>query len=94
MNLDEHLDQFAYRVLRDAYNEGTALYWERRAQQFEWAKPRLDDFHGQATKADLSAAWRRCDETARACRDRARVARLEMGGEPWVPEDVPIRRAS
>jgi hypothetical protein len=78
--IDEgYLWHFQARVAQDAIQEATAAYWLRRAETFEWAKPRLDDFHGQATKAELSAAWKRCHASAEACRNRARVAR--MGGD-------------
>lgn len=32
MNLDDHLTQFSHRLIRDAMNEATALYWLRRAE--------------------------------------------------------------
>lgn len=67
------------RVLQDALSEGTAEHWERRAAAFEWARPREGDFHGRATRAELSARWRELTELAAACRARAEVARR---GEP------------
>lgn len=79
MRDEGYLDHFRARVLQDALCEGTAAYWRRRTEQFEWAKPRPDDFHGKATTAELSAAWNRCHASAEACRNRARFA--ERGGE-------------
>lgn len=74
MNLSDHLAHFERRLLADAINTATAAYWKRRAAAFEAAKPRLTDYRGHATDADLRAAWRRCDDAARACRARAEVA--------------------
>ena len=61
-------------VVADVWRSGEGMFWRRRAAAFEWAKPRPDDFHGQATREDLSAAWRRCHDVAEACRLRATVA--------------------
>lgn len=63
-------------VISDVLREGEAIYWLRRAQQFEDAKPRQGDFHGLATREELSAAWQRCNGLAEACRARAAVARM------------------
>lgn len=79
--LIEFVEHFRRRVLQDALAEATAAYWLRRVEMFEWAKPRLNDYPGRATRQDLGAAWRRCDEIARGCRGRARVSIL--GGEDW-----------
>lgn len=57
----------------DAFRQGEAMFWLRRAQDFEAAKPRTTDKHGQATREELSARWRRCHEAAEACRNRARL---------------------
>ena len=79
--LDAHLAQFQKRVIQDAMQQASRVYWLHRAEQFEWAKPRLDDHHGQVARADLSAAWNRCDAAARACRAKADMALVES-----VPE--------
>lgn len=78
MNLDEHLDHFTYRLLRDAHNDATAVYWRRRAAMFEWARPRPGEFHGQATRAELDAADARCQAAAQAC-----LARAGVVGQMW-----------
>jgi hypothetical protein len=77
----ESVEHFRQRVMQDALSEATAAYWRRRAEVFDWAKPRTGDFHGQASREELSARWRELHELAEACRNRARVAAL--GGEPW-----------
>ena len=73
----EHIDQMGRRMIVDALLEAESAYWHRRAEAFEQAKPRLDDFHGQATHAELSAQWRAADATAQACRNRASLALVE-----------------
>lgn len=68
---DADLLHFSTRVLRDAMNEATAVYWLRRAEQFEAARPRPGDYFGQATRDDVRAQDERCAAMARACRARA-----------------------
>lgn len=70
------------RVLQDALTEATADYWERRAQQFEDAAPKLGEFHGNATRDELNEAWARCHATAAACRAHADL----ISGE--YPEEI------
>lgn len=65
------------RLLTDCVNEQTRRYWMKRAEDFENAKPRLGEFHGNATREQLRARWIWLDEVARACRARATVAPLE-----------------
>lgn len=82
MSATEH---FRARLLSDALAEGTAVYWERRAASFEWARPRPGDFHGRATRAELSRRWRELTGIAAACRARAEVARRGEGApEVWA----------
>lgn len=69
--LIEHVEHFQNRVMQDALAEATAAYWERRAEVFEWARPRPGDYAGLATPADLLAADARCAAVADACRKRA-----------------------
>lgn len=61
----------AFRALQEAWIDGSRQYWERRARQFEAARPRPGDFHGRATREDLQAQWDRLTATAEACRRRA-----------------------
>lgn len=65
----------AARVLQDALSEATATYWLRRAQQFEDAAPRLDEYHGGATRDELNQRWIDCMATAEACRNHAQLIR-------------------
>lgn len=84
-NLAAFTEHFHQRVLQDALAQATAGFWLRRAAQFEAAKPRLGDFHGQMTRAELSAKWQELDAIARACRGRASVATL-AGEREYEPE--------
>lgn len=74
--LDVHLDHFAYRLMRDAMNEGTALYWRHRAKTFEWARPRPGDFVGLATPEDLAARDAALVELIDACHAKAAASVL------------------
>lgn len=75
VGIDPWLDMFLRRVIVDALNEASAAYWERRADVLEDAAPRPGEFHGRATRAELSAAWRRCMGDARRCRAHAELLR-------------------
>lgn len=61
-------------VIADVFRMATYDYWMRRAEEFEGAKPKVGDFHGAASREELSAAWQRCHSVAQACRDRAALA--------------------
>jgi len=82
--LAEHVEHFRLRVMEDAFTEATAAYWLRRADQFEWARPTLDDFAGNATDTQRRAKWHELAAVARACRARASVSLLE--GDDIEPE--------
>ena len=69
------LETFTRRVIVDALNEATAAYWAHRADVLEAAAPRPDEFHGKATREELSAAWRRCHADADMCRRHAALLR-------------------
>lgn len=69
------IETFTRRVLADALLEASARYWERRAGTFEDAAPRLNEFHGRASRAELNAAWRRCMADAARCRRHAALLR-------------------
>lgn len=74
----------AARVLTDAIAEGTARYWNRRADAFLWAAPKPGDYNGRASAQELAERAERCRATAAACQARAS---LEERGEP-IPADV------
>lgn len=72
--MSEGLDQHAKRLLTELVMDGTAACRLRRARQWEDARPRVDDFPGAKTPDELRAAWRRCNEIAKAFRASAEVA--------------------
>lgn len=75
--LADYLDHFRWRVLQDGLAEATATYWLKRADDFEQAKP-VEPAGGWATPAAAERArlqWKRCEETAQACRNAAEMAR-------------------
>lgn len=82
--LGDHLMHFQSRVIQDALAEASGAYWSRRAETFEAAKPVPGEFHGKATRAELSARWCLMDKTARACRERASVSLIPSDIEPDV----------
>ena len=73
---DADLLHFGTRILRDAMNEATAAYWERRAQMFEWARPRPGDRLGADGRRGAAEIDARCSAMARACRAKAAALRL------------------
>jgi hypothetical protein len=77
--IDIDIEHFRARLLQDALTEATASYWVHRAYQFMEAAPRPGDFPGQAPRAQLAEARRRCQAIALACRRRAQ---LIMDGRP------------
>ncbi len=75
--LAEHVEHFRRRVVQDALSEATSAYWCRRADQFERARPTLDDFAGNATDTQRRAKWHELAAVARACRARASIALIQ-----------------
>lgn len=73
----DHLDHFQRRIIQAALTDATATYWRRRADTFEWARPRPTDYTGQATADQIAARDARCAESAEACRKRADVALVD-----------------
>ena len=74
--LADYVEHFRQRVLQDALTEGTAAYWEHRAEEWEAVRPRRGDFNGNATPRQLAEQYQRCTEIAAACRARAAFTRL------------------
>ena len=69
------------RAVQQAILHAEAAYWRRRAADFEWARPRPDDFNGQATPEELAEADRRCCATRDACLSKAQLIEAEAGGD-------------
>lgn len=72
VTLAEYLDHFTKRMLQDALAEATAAFWLRRAEDFEAAKP-IAPPEGFRDPEAARERWRRCHETAKACRAAAEV---------------------
>lgn len=64
-------EQLRLRAVQDSITNALGWQLRRRADIFEAAAPRPDDFNGQATEADLAAAGDRCRGVAAALRSRA-----------------------
>jgi len=75
--LVDHLEQVQLRVLQEAMSTARASYWRKRADDFEWARPSLTDFPGDATLDQRRMRWRELTEVATACRNRAAVSLLQ-----------------
>lgn len=79
---DFDAEQVMHRVLGDMVQAASANQFERRAEVFEWARPRPEDFHGRATPEELAERDRRLMETAAQCRAHALVLRsIAAGGD-------------
>ena len=76
----DYVNHFRIRVLQDALISADVQYWLRRAQAFEDAAPRPGEYHGRATREQLSMAYQRCMLAARNCRRHAQLLR-EIYGE-------------
>jgi hypothetical protein len=75
--LVDHVEHFQHRVIADAVLDASATRWLMRADEFEAARPRHGDFHGQATREQLRARWAELTEIANACRAKASLLREE-----------------
>lgn len=78
-DLIDHIDSFQRRVLQDALTEATAIYWRRRAETFEWARPRPTDRLGEDGRRGAALIDARLVDARDACLRRAAVA----GREEW-----------
>jgi len=65
--------QLGRRVAQDALNEAAAATWWRKAEAYEWARPKPTDFNGNATPAELAERDRKLAAQAAACRHKAEL---------------------
>lgn len=70
----DHLDHFQHRVVQDAIAEATGTYWRRRADMFEWARPRPGDYLGHATRERVDQIDAGLVRARDACLARAEVS--------------------
>jgi len=73
---------FRARMLQECLIAALPATWERRAAEWEAARPRRGDFHGQATRDELVDRDVRCRQLAESCR---RHASLLRSTEPGLP---------
>jgi hypothetical protein len=64
-------DQAKLRDIQQDILHASSWWWRWRAEQFHQARPRAGEFYGAATWDQLTEAWLRCEETARACLAKA-----------------------
>ncbi len=67
------VDLFYRDLLADAMAAVLASQWRERAERLRDARPRIGDFHGQATREALSARWQRLTALAAACDAKAEL---------------------
>lgn len=71
-------EQMARRSIVESIRDASRIWWLKRAEDFERAKPRPgDDFNGAATIEELRARWQWCHDTAQACRNKAALVPLD-----------------
>ncbi|HSX67224.1 hypothetical protein [Nocardioides sp.] len=75
MRTPDNGHHFAYRVIQDAWDDASAAGWIHRAELYEWARPRPEDFvPAHVTPEERQERWNRLTELANACRARAALA--------------------
>lgn len=78
------LENLLRRVIQDACQEARADYWDRRAEEFERARPKPGDRTGRATPEQIAEQDRRMAATAEACRQRAQLIRAGAFDDEWA----------
>lgn len=73
--LRDNAEQIRIRMLADSFREARATNWEARAEMLEWARPRPDDFHGNATAEELAERDEHLAHLAETCRQHAKLLR-------------------
>lgn len=73
--LVEELTRPAVRSVQQSITIAQPWYWIRRAEDLDNARPRVGDYHGQATREDLAERYARLTEQAEACREHAELLR-------------------
>lgn len=87
-------DQLGRRMVQDMLTEATASYWEGRAAVLEDARPRPDDWPGNATVAALDALDARAREDAELCRRHAALLRSIACGTDLLDELASVTTSS
>lgn len=81
-----YVEHFQNRCLQEALATATATFWERRATEFEAARPRMGDHHGKASRDELRERYDRLTAMAEACRNRAAVSLVDDSARELVEE--------
>lgn len=76
-------EAFTRRLLTDLFVEVSADQARKRAEAFLAAAPKVTDWNGRATDAELRERWERCHAVAAALRGRAYL--LDSYG---LPDDI------
>ena len=76
IDLDEAMRR---QAVLEAIANAAASTWHRRADLFDWARPRPYDYPGRASRDELAEADERCRLAALACRQRAALVDYEAG---------------
>lgn len=74
-----HVGHVRERFLQQTLCEATALYWRRRADEFDAARSRPGDYAGAATPAEIAARDAGLAASAQECRLAAELAPLQAG---------------
>ena len=80
-----HLEGWRLDVMVHAILEASPAHWLRRAETFEWAKPRPDEITPD-NAAEQRERWQRCHESAAACRRHAEIVSGLL--PPGIEQDV------
>lgn len=73
--MSEPLHVYRARFLQQLITEGTADYWDRRADEWRSIAPRPGDYPGRATPDQLAQQRTRCLEVATQCHRHAELIR-------------------
>jgi hypothetical protein len=66
------------RAVQESLNDALACTWRRKADLFEWARPRAGEFTGDATPDELAERDRKLAAQAAACRHKAELLELRI----------------
>jgi hypothetical protein len=75
VQIDISFDPLAYarRMIKESLREALPEMWAKRAEEFHQAMPRITDYRGGATRLEMFAGFRRCQEMADLCLQHAEL---------------------
>lgn len=77
----DYSEQMRRRSVAEAIIGAMPATWLRRAEAFEWARPRPGEYTGQATAEEIAARDRRCRAAAVACRRHAAALKAVVASD-------------